>query len=240
MKENFNILRKEFIKIKNLGAIKSMRKGTTGIGYTFEYLLNKKEDKKSYPDFLGIELKTKLGYSKSPLTLFNCAPVRNNDYVTSYLLKKYAIKKINSSNCFVFERDIYCNKSYKNYYYTFKLKVDYYKQQIIVKSFCNGKFIENVCYWDFKILERTLKRKLTYLSIIEGYPYIYNNDMYYKYFKMSTFKLKDFLDFLFLIEKDKIFVSIYITKDNSNIVNHGYSFRIKNDCIEELFFKLPY
>ena len=37
--ENFIILRDKFQKIKKMGLIEPLRKGTTGIGYTFETLL---------------------------------------------------------------------------------------------------------------------------------------------------------------------------------------------------------
>lgn len=37
-------LKNKFIEISNMGWIKSMRGGSTGIGYTFEYYLGKSED----------------------------------------------------------------------------------------------------------------------------------------------------------------------------------------------------
>lgn len=242
MKENFEILRHEFEKIKQQGAIKSLRKGSTGIGYTFETLLNKKEDKESKPDFLGIELKTKLGYSKSPITLFRCAPLRNGKHATNYLFYNYSNKKSGEPNVSILEREIYTHHFYKNYNYGFKLYINYYNQRIILQSFYKNNFIENVCYWEFEDLEKILKIKLTYLAIIEGYPYYYNNELYYKYFVMRSYKLRGFIEFLNLIEQEKIFVSVYIKKENNalKINNHGYAFKIKKYFIKELFINLPY
>lgn len=244
MKENFETLRKEFEKIKQKGAIKSLRKGSTGLGYTFETLLNKTEDKESKPDFLGIELKTKLGYSKSPLTLFHCAPLRNEEFATHYLFDKYANKKLNNHNVLILEREVYCTKFYKNYNYGFKLMVDYSKKQIIMKAYNKGFFLEYVCYWNFSQLEKVLNEKLAYLAIINGYPYNYNNELYYKFFTMKSYKFKNFDYFLRLIEEDKIFVNIYLIKKekehNTKIDNHGYAFRIKLEFIEDLFQKLLY
>ena len=34
MKEDIKKLKKEFRKIKNMGLVKSLRKGSTGVGYT--------------------------------------------------------------------------------------------------------------------------------------------------------------------------------------------------------------
>ena len=42
MYNNFNNLLEEFNKIKDKGWIKTVRKGTSGIGITFEKLLGKK------------------------------------------------------------------------------------------------------------------------------------------------------------------------------------------------------
>lgn len=113
MKENFNILRQKFNDIKQMGAVKALREGSTGIGYTFETLLGKKEDSESLPDFMGIEIKTKLGYSKSPITLFNCVSIRNNCSAIEYILDNYYwySKKKNAK---VFSVELYANKFSKN------------------------------------------------------------------------------------------------------------------------------
>lgn len=65
MKNNIEELKKYFTTIKNNNQ-NSLREGNIGIGYTFETLIDKKEDNLPLPDFNGIEIKTKLGYSKSP------------------------------------------------------------------------------------------------------------------------------------------------------------------------------
>ena len=64
MEKNFNSLYFRFLRIKQLGWIKSMRKGPTGVGYTFEELLNKKEDHLPLPDYKGIEIKTNMELGK--------------------------------------------------------------------------------------------------------------------------------------------------------------------------------
>ena len=42
LENNILELKKEFDRIKKLNYIKSLRKGSTGVGYTFETLINKK------------------------------------------------------------------------------------------------------------------------------------------------------------------------------------------------------
>ena len=89
MNNNIQELKKEFNKIKNIPLNKSLRIGPTGLGYTFESLLNKKEDNLYFPDFKGIEIKTKLGYTKSSLTLFTLTPTKENDRSIKYILENF-------------------------------------------------------------------------------------------------------------------------------------------------------
>ena len=74
MEENFKVLYKKFVDIRNMGWIQSKRKGTTGIGYTFETLLEKPEEHFPIPDFEDIEIKTMRKFSKKILHLFSITP----------------------------------------------------------------------------------------------------------------------------------------------------------------------
>ena len=69
MKQSIIDLNKEFQRIKSMGLIESKRKGATGIGYTFECLLNKQEESFDIPDYKGIEIKTKYIYSRGKIWL---------------------------------------------------------------------------------------------------------------------------------------------------------------------------
>lgn len=244
MKDNFILLENRFKKIKAMGLIKEMRKGPTGIGYTFESLLNKREDQESLPDFKGIELKCKLGYTKTPITLFNCAPKRNNESAIKYIFSTYSHHRYNNLNDYkLFERVIF-----KKYYiirneYHFNLKIDYYNQEILMLSFKNDNFIEVVCKWDFKDLKNKIYKKLQYLSLIEAYPYRRKDGIYYKYVKMTNYKLIGFFEFLQLIDNDKIFVKFYIKEELNNkkqliLYDHGVAFNIRKEYLKDLFQKI--
>ena len=54
--------------------IKSIVNNTSGVGLTFESLLGKLPDSMFFPDYYGIEIKTRRAYSKSAITLFNATP----------------------------------------------------------------------------------------------------------------------------------------------------------------------
>ena len=61
---DFYELYKNFMRIKKMGWIRTMRNGSTGVGYTFESLLNKNEVSFNVPDFGDIEIKTKRYFTK--------------------------------------------------------------------------------------------------------------------------------------------------------------------------------
>ena len=60
MKESINQLINDFEKIRKKGFIKAINNYNGSIGTTFENLLGKRPDDFSYPDYLNIELKTKV------------------------------------------------------------------------------------------------------------------------------------------------------------------------------------
>jgi len=67
---NLEEFKQKFIEIKNKGFVRSLRKGPTGVGYTFESLLGIKENNFATPDIQGIEIKTHRIGSNNLITLF--------------------------------------------------------------------------------------------------------------------------------------------------------------------------
>ena len=63
-----------FYEILNKGWVPTVRKGSTGIGATFESLMGISENQKSEPDYKGIEIKTRRSSSVYFTTLFNLTP----------------------------------------------------------------------------------------------------------------------------------------------------------------------
>lgn len=244
MEENIEKLKKIFNRIKNMELSESLRSGTTGLGYTFETLIGKREDNKTDPDFLGIEIKTKLGYTKSPLTLFTLVPLKENKSSIKFILNNFGYpdknKKLRSfrGNVFCNFNNIIANK------YIFKLCINKKNQklELIIYNLYMQK-INNEIYWDLSEIKKRLFTKLNYLALIKGYPYIRNNQKFYKYTYLSIYKVKNFETFLKLIEEDKIFIVFNIGMHKSadrfgQICDRGTAFRIKQEYLEELFDKI--
>ena len=239
MKNNIEELKKYFTTIKNNNQ-NSLREGNTGIGYTFETLINKKEDNLPLPDFNGIEIKTKLGYSKSPLTLFSLTPKKENDRAIKYIIETFGY--LNKDNYKTFKTDIYVdkNKIISNKY-IFKLKID--KKTNLLKlliSDINLNLINDSIYWDLDDIKNRLETKFKYLAYIIGYPYKKYNRTYYKYNNLKIYKLKSFNNFIELFEKQKIYITINIEyfkkgKRIGEIHDRGTAFRLSTENIEDLF-----
>ena len=189
VQKSINKLKKEFNKIKNKSFNKSLRIGSTGIGYTFETLIDKKEDQAYIPDFEGIEIKTKLGYTKSPLTLFSLVPKRYNETAINFILYRFGYPNKNNKKYKAFRGDCYSN--YNNIIcnrYIFKLKVNREegKLRLII---LNKKLevLDNTIYWELEILKQRLYTKLNYLALIKGYPYKIGGQTYYKYTNLNIY-----------------------------------------------------
>ena len=237
---NFNILQKRFLKIKRMGWVMSYRKGNTGIGYTFEKLLGKKEDALCYPDFCGIEIKTHRSRSNSYITLFNYNPIGESSYELKRIFNKYSYlhtknRKIRSLNANIYSN--YINDVGINY--KFSLKVDEDSQRIYLVVFDRlGNFIEKESYWSFDTIKQKLYTKLKYLAFIEAESKFINGYEYFKYNKINFYALKDFETFIHLIKISKIRISFLVSgslEENESINSHGTSFSIKKENLNLLF-----
>ena len=74
IKKEIKKLKEEFGRIKEKGWIKSLNKGSNGIGFTFESLLGIPRNELEIPDYNGIELKTRRYSSTSYIILFSSKP----------------------------------------------------------------------------------------------------------------------------------------------------------------------
>lgn len=242
MNEEFKLLKKEFERIKNMGYIMSSRKGTTGIGKTFEDLLGKEEDSLDEPDYLGIEIKTRRSYSKSYITLFNCAPKGETNFEIKRLRDKYGypdrlFKQYNVLSAIVYGNhlEMVANR------YLFKLDVDYNEKRIyllITDKFFND--YEKITYWPFELLKEKLEKKLMKLAVVKAWQNKINGIDHYKYYAINFYKLINFEKFIKLIDKGIIRVcfkiGIYRDKEHlGEIQDRGTGFQIKESDLKKLY-----
>jgi len=242
MEKNFFQLTTKFLEIKKLGYIKSTRSGTTGLGKTFEDLLKKKEDTLGIPDFLGIEIKTKLDFSNSYTCLFHSTPQMGNESAIKYLVLKYGYPDQILKNKKVFQNSVYANHLRKiGTKFLFILSVDKENEKIYLKVLdTNLRVLESNIYWSFARLKEQLSIKLKYLALVKAKKRTFNSINYYYYYDISYFQLKTFEDFLDLIEKEIIRVTFHIgvfrsSSRKGEIHDHGTSFEIQERNLDKLF-----
>lgn len=243
--DNFKILKQKFEEIKEMGWIKSCRKGNTGIGYTFEKLLGKEEDTLCLPDYNGIEIKTHRKNSKSYVTLFNYNPIGESSYELKRILKSYGYRHSKNRNIKLLNSNIYCNYIKDvGVNYKFSLCVDDAKKRIYLLVFDRlGLFVEKKAYWTFETIKDKLYNKLQYLAYVEADSKFINGIEYFRYNKISFYKLKDFETFIDLVKKAKIKISFLISGifgDDDIINSHGTSFSIKADNLNLLFEQIEW
>lgn len=242
MNDSISLLQKQFLKIKKMGYVKSVRRGNTGIGATFENLLGKSEKNFEIPDYYGIEIKTKRSYSKCDITLFNAVPTGSSYYEVKRLRDTYGYSSREDRNLKKLNATINsCEQVKVGLWYYFSLKVDRENQKLRLYVYNrNGEVIDNSTYWDFDILKEKLERKLQLLALIKAWPNRINGFEYFKYYKMNIYVLREFNCFVDALEEGKIKLCLTISsysdeKRYGMVRSHGIAFRISEDDLLSIF-----
>ena len=242
MENNIIMLQKEFKRIKGMEYIRSVRKGNTGVGATFESLLGKGEDDLEIPDFGGIEIKTRRSYSKAYITLFNAVPTGSGYYEVKRLRDNYGYRDSKDYKLKQLNVDLFTNKiNYVGLYYGFKIRVNKDDEKIYLEIYDRNNFlIDDNTYWDFDVLLEKLSRKLQVLAVVKAWPNWVNGYEYFKYYDMRIYVLKDMYKFIDLIDNGIIKITLKIgsyhdTKRYGMVSSHGDGFCIKESDLLELF-----
>lgn len=238
-------LKKEFERIKKMGYIKSTRSGYTGIGKTFEDLLGKEEDTLEQPDYHGIEIKTKRGYSRSYTTLFGATPQGKKEFEIKRLRSAYGYPDLVYKSQKLLNTSVQANCStLVSNKFLFKLVVDHEEHKLfLLIADKNMNFIEKKAYWTFEILKEKLERKLKYLALVKAWPNTINGEDYYKYYDIDFYKLKSFNEFIKLIEDGTIRVTFKIGvfkkgERAGELHDRGTAFEIQEIDMLKLFDKI--
>ncbi len=242
MQEKINELQKEFLRIKKMGWIKEKKKGSCSIGYTFEELLKKSEDNFPLPDFYNVEIKTMNTHSKMNLHLFNLTPDGECFFPIKKIIDELGCPDKDYPNC----KKFYC--SFKGNEYTKIIYGRYGRLNVNRNSkkiellICDNKN-ENInigISWSFNWLLERLNMKMTYLALVKASSRIIDGEGFYYYHTIRYYKLKDFDNFLSLIEKGIITVTFKIgfykeDRRMGEIYDHGTDYSINVNNIDLLY-----
>lgn len=235
-------LRSKFLKIREMGYVKSVRGGSTGVGATFEFLLGKNEDKLEVPDFKEIEIKTKRGYSKSEINLFNASPNGKTEFEVKRIRDSYGYPDPLDKTLKRFAAKISADKMVKvGLFYKFQLRVDRKSEKLVLCVFdWNDVCIDESTYWDFGTLKEKLIRKLSVLALVRAWPNKIDGAEYFKYYKMNVYIFRDFEKFLEALVIGKIKVSFkvgnhYDANRYGDVHAHGVGFSILENDLDSIF-----
>jgi len=140
--------------VKNLGWVKTLRSGSTGIGYTLEILLEIAENNLQQPDLMGFELKANRSNGSSMLTMFTLSP--NPPRSNSVLREKYGY----ISGDYINEKKILhatlSTQRYTEMGKSVNLKVIGHENRIHIAT---NQEIENI-YWCRDRIQKAFDRKI--------------------------------------------------------------------------------
>ena len=235
-------LHHDFKKIRDIGWIKTLRNGTSGVGYTFESLLHKPEDSSPLPDYGKFEIKTRRAQSKSNISLFSATP--DGDF-------KDPIKKLQKEFGYPHREYPYLRvfngaangKYFQNIgsYFQFKLSVDRINKVVRLLAQTNsGRKKDTGISWSVELLEEKLKRKSEYLAIVWAFNKRIKGIEYFKYVNLRCYVLKDFNTFIKLLDNGDISVRFRINikkrgRHFGKIYDHGTSFEINPKELRKLY-----
>ena len=245
MNETFIKLQKKFEKIKEKEYIRGIYNSYSSIGRTFEHELGLEMNKECEPDFEDIEIKTRRTYSKSLISLFTAVPDGKKPLELARIKDLYGYPYKRDRRFKSLYVEVYGNKlNFGGAKFQYKLYVDRKEEKVYLSIYNEkGENIEKKVYWSFRYLKEKLTNKLTKLAIINAWTKKINGWNYFKYYRINYYVLKDFNQFINMLENGKIVLKIKIDiyTDESNygkMYDHGCSFSIAEEDITELFY--PY
>ena len=166
MDEVIQKFKEDFEGVRNMGFVKSHRTHNTGIGKTFEDLVNVKENNKQAADYLDeLELKSSRELSGSMVTLFTKAPSHPPQANTQLRLKfgkdENGLRILHTTisgdkfNTFLGK-------------YSFKLEIKEVERRIYIlaKDLKSGTLLDFDCYYTFEDLKKIVEHKCKNIAFL--------------------------------------------------------------------------
>ena len=233
--------KKDFLLIKSKGFVESHRTHNTGIGKTFEDLMDITENNSSLADYKDVlEIKSKRELSKSMLTLFTKSPT-NPPGANSHLRLQYGHSDANGKK--ILHTTISATKFNTFFSETgFKLEVNEKEEKvfILVKDITTDKIIDQTIYYKFSDLKEIIETKCKHIAFINAETKSESGKEHF-FFKDATL-LKD-LTFEKFIQSIKdglvvydVRIGVYGTgKNKGKTHDHGSGFRVQKKNISKVF-----
>jgi hypothetical protein len=220
-------LKRKIEKLRDLGWIRSYRKGDTGIGHTMEGLLGYRENNIALPDWGLLEVKTTRRDSNTPITLFSKSPK-----LIPGLGRKEFIEKHGYWDDTRHRQALYTtlNATSENSL-GWKMNVDRVTDSILFMH--NG---ELVATQDPQSLEKKMAEKISNLVLIIADRKLDGKDEYFQYNEAYLLADADHERLLELIETGDITFDWRMhLRENGTVRDHGPGYRMLETKLHNLY-----
>ena len=217
--------RENFEELRNKGFVKSLRRGPTGIGYTFETLMKIDENNLALPDIDGIEIKAHRDNSKSMITLF------------TFNRKAWKINPLEA----IRKYGSYDDNGRLGMYYTMSLTPNSAGLFLTVSSeeisvqHTSGEIIAT---WQLATLAERFSQKIPALLFISAHTEERAGIEYFHFYRGQLMRdtTKELLSELF--KTGNLLVDLRLHDKETRARNHGTGFRTFEDKLPLLFKKI--
>jgi hypothetical protein len=221
-------VKKKLQEIRDMGYVRSLRSGPTGIGYTFECLFGVKENNIPIPDVGGrVEIKTIRRDSQSLITLFTFNKgvwrIKQSD-----LVHKYGY--INATGRYALKNTLFYQKPTGQ---GIAVNVDEMENAIYLVD-VNTK--EILAAWDLYVIVGKFIAKLNRLLVVIADTRVENDQEYFHYNEAYLLTDPSTRKFLEAFKNSIIGIDIRMHLKESGVVrNRGTAFRIKEKDLFNLY-----
>lgn len=226
-------LLKQFDAIRNRGWVSSLRKGHTGLGYTFETMMGIEENNDRLADFMGIELKCKLACdigaraAGGKINLFQQGPVWTD--------KRTAIERLQVLGQMRPDGKLACYSqvtvSANNL--GLRLAPNVPEDRIDLYKLCQHEGL-----WPIEVLKKRLREKHSRAAFIKADVRPSGANLAYHYRELVYCERPSIETFMELVGMKAIVFEFTMSQSAKSVRNHGYPWRLVSDSLLDRLFKV--
>lgn len=217
--------KQKFQNLKKQGFVKSLRKGPTGVGFTFETLLGLKENNLALPDIDDIEIKAHRDNSKSMITLFT---FNEKAWQINPLdaIRKYGSLDENGRLGMYYTMSLTPNSA--------GLFLSVNDTEISVQH-TSG---EIVAIWQLSDLANRFIEKIPALLFVSAHTEEKNGNEYFHYYRTRLMRETSAELLSELFKTGNLLVDLRLHDKETRARNHGTGFRVFEDKLPLLFKRI--
>ncbi len=220
----------KFDEIQARGFVKTMRSGSTGIGYTLETLLDLKENNDRRGDFMGMEIKayrdseTELNDSEK-MNLFLKEPKWLDGLRSADRIREYGYVDDNGRTA------LYSTVTVTENSHGLRFEVDDANSQLFLLYDSR-----RIGVWTFEILQKRLLEKHTEAVFVAAESRGRGRDEEFRYHTVRWCSQPSVDALVKLIRKRDAMLELRMhVKENGSARNHGSAFRVHKNKLKELY-----